>query len=182
MPHHDEHENHSDDKEITIETLSTPPVHIPPAPLTKRVAAAALDSLIVALVWILLMAAGGESFSQFLTIDGALSLNLPSAGYLVIIVFAYYFLLEGTFASTLGKSLMKLRVLTEDGDPCSFGASFKRNVLRFVDWLPFLYVLAVVTMVVSHDRQRIGDKVAETIVTRAPEKDTNPPPAPFLFH
>jgi len=144
MSHHDEHENHSDHKEITIETLSTPPLHIPPAPLSRRIAAAAVDSLIVTLVWTLLMFAGERSFSQFWTIKGALSLNVVTAGYLVIIVFAYYFLLEGTFASTAGKSLLKLRVLTKDGDPCSFGASFKRNVLRFVDWLPFLYVLAAV--------------------------------------
>jgi uncharacterized RDD family membrane protein YckC len=37
-------------------------------------------------------------------------------------------------------------------------------------------------MIVSSDRQRIGDLVARTIVTRAPEKDINAPPAPFLFH
>ena len=83
---------------------------------------------------------------------------------------------------TIGKILVKLRVVETSGDPCSFGGSFKRNILRFVDWLPAFYILAAVLLFVSHERQRLGDMVAKTIVTTAPEKDINPPPAPFLFH
>ncbi len=182
MSHNHEHEGHSDNKEITIESLSTPPLHIPPAPLMRRIAAAVVDSAIVIFAWTLLMIAGGQSVSyMWPTLDG-IRLIAVAVGYLVIFVFAYYFLLEGMFASTIGKSMLRLRVLTTDGDPCSFGASFRRNLLRFVDWLPFLYLVAAVMILTSQHRQRIGDKVAATIVTRAPEKDINPPPAPFLFH
>lgn len=64
----------------------------------------------------------------------------------------------------------------------SLSMRIKRNLFRFVDWLPFLYIFAIASGMASHERQRLGDRVASTIVTLAPTKDINPPPAPFLFH
>lgn len=177
MFHHEDHEGHSDREEKTIETLSTPPIQIPPASLSRRITAGIVDSFVIALVYVALVFVG-RGVSAFWSI----SLNLAGSIYLVVITFAYYFVLEGTFASTVGKSLLKLRVLSKDGDPCSFHASFKRNILRFVDWLPILYIVAAFAILTSRDRQRIGDRIAATVVTRAEEKDINPPPAPFLFH
>jgi hypothetical protein len=40
----------------------------------------------------------------------------------------------------------------------------------------------LIAIVLSADRQRIGDRFAHTIVTDEPERDINPPPVPFLFH
>lgn len=178
MSQHDEHEGHSDHKEISIETLSTPPLKIPPAPLSRRVIAGVIDSSIVASVWILLIFRTSGSIAILSLTD----VSYLTMVYLVTITFVYYFVLEGVFASTIGKSLLKLRVLGSDGEACSLRASFKRNALRFLDWLPFLYVVAGIAIAASRDRQRVGDMVAATIVTKAPEKDINPPPAPFLFH
>jgi uncharacterized RDD family membrane protein YckC len=141
--------------------------------MRKRLLASLVDSMIIAGAWFILVTSQRQIPVAFLTLSG---------GYLAFITFVYYFLQEGLFASTIGKSLLKLRVVGKTGDPCSFGASFKRNLLRFVDWLPVLYLIAGVTMLVSHERQRLGDMVAGTIVTVAPEKEMNPPPAPFLFH
>lgn len=170
----DEHKEHEEHREITTETLSTPPVQIKPAPLSVRIAAGLVDSLILAVAWTAMM------LRQDFTALGMVSLN--SIVYLAILVFAYYFVSEGVFAATVGKSMLRLRVLGKEGEPCSIGAAFKRNLLRFVDWLPFLYILAVVSILASTERRRIGDRFAGTIVSRAPEKDINPPPAPFLFH
>ena len=170
------HHDHDDHHEISIETLSTPPLKIPPAPMSKRLLAGLLDSIIIALAWFALISVQHETTTLY-----PIQLTLSEA-YLWVIVFAYYFLQEGLFASTIGKTLLKLRVVEKTGDPCSFAGSFKRNILRFVDWLPALYILAAVIISVSHERQRLGDIVAKTIVTIAPTKDINPPPAPFLFH
>jgi uncharacterized RDD family membrane protein YckC len=170
------HQNHDHHHEVSIETLSTPPLKIPPAPLSKRLVAGLLDSIIIAVAWFALISFQQESTALYST------QLTTSEAYLGGIVFAYYFLQEGLFASTIGKTLLKLRVVEKSGDPCSFGGSFKRNLLRFVDWLPAAYILAAVIISVSHERQRLGDIVAKTIVTIAPEKDINPPPAPFLFH
>lgn len=164
-------------KEITVETLSTPPIKIAPAPILRRIAAMIIDSLVLAILWQSLSIASGQGYEQFMRLPNYVSLST-----LALIAFAYYFLLEGLLNASLGKSLFKLTVLEETGDPCSLEASFKRNLLRFIDWLPFLYLVGGVSVMISANRQRIGDRFARTIVTKAPEKDLTPPPAPFLFH
>lgn len=174
MGQHEDHD-HAPDRELTVETLSTPPLRIKAAPLNRRLAAGIIDSIVVALMW----ASLGIGFRQDVT---------PTAqdyGWLVslvLVTFLYYFILEWIFSATVGKRLLKLVVLDKEGDPCSLGASLKRNLFRFLDWLPLFYVAAIIAILISSDRQRIGDLIARTIVTRAPEKDANPPPAPFLFH
>ena len=167
--------DHEPPREPTVETLSTPPLRVKPAPLGLRLVAGIIDSIIVGLIW----ASLGIGFSQDVTPTAHDCLWLAS---LAVITFVYYFILEWIFSATIGKRLLKLAVLGKDGNPCSLHASLKRNLLRFLDWLPMFYVAAIVVIIVSSDRQRIGDLIARTIVTRAPEKDINPPPAPFLFH
>jgi uncharacterized RDD family membrane protein YckC len=168
---HDQYEH----REITIESLASPPIQVNPAPQVKRFAAAIIDTLIVAGVWLVLAALGRNPLNQ-------VSIDFLSGLYIAVLAFVYYFVLEWIFAATVGKFLLKLWVLGLDGDPCTFSASLKRNLLRFVDWLPALYLLGGIAIAASPKRQRIGDRVASTIVVRVPEKDQNPPPAPFLFH
>lgn len=178
MATHTEHEDLPEHREITIETLRTPPIQVRPASRGRRICAGMIDSVILITVWMLLRFAFGGDLA-------AIRLELPSlvvGMYLGILVFFYYFVLEGLFAATIGKLVVKIRVLGIDGEPCSFAASFKRNILRFIDWLPALYVLGGLVVLASSRRQRLGDLVAETIVSPTPEKDINPPPAPFLFH
>ena len=171
LAHHDEHE-------VSIETLSTPPIHVSPAPLLRRVTAGLVDSVIVTIVWLVLT---GKFNSSIFAIAGGAS-SPAMLIYLGIVTFVYYFVLEWFFASTVGKFVLKLQVVGKDGDPCTLSASLKRNILRVVDWLPFFYLIGAIAILSSHDRQRVGDRIAATIVTKAPEKDINPPPAPFLFH
>jgi len=175
MSHQHEHE------EISIETLSTPPTRIYPAPLTRRIAAGAIDSFVVFLIWLIFIG-GWSKFLNSWTTAGVGSVPPTTLASLVGTTFVYYFVLEWIFASTIGKWLLRLRVVGKDGDPCSLGASLKRNLFRFLDWLPLFYIVAALFILASHDRQRLGDRVASTMVTKVPEKDINPPSAPFLFH
>lgn len=136
-----------------------------------------IDSVILAFVWIIFSIASGQ--------NSAFSAGLPSypaLSALAFLAFIYYFVQEWLFSATVGKSIVKLRIVDGNGDDCSFGASFKRNALRFVDWLPILYLVGAIAIMASVERQRVGDRLAGTFVTSRPEKDPNPPPAPFLFH
>jgi uncharacterized RDD family membrane protein YckC len=108
-------------------------------------------------------------------------LLLVSAQYLAL-TFLYYVLQESVFASTIGKHLLRLRVVGNGGDPASIQEALIRNLLRLVDWLPLLYLLGALTIAISSKKQRLGDIVAGTVVTLVAERDINPPPAPFLFH
>jgi len=175
MSHQHEHE------EISIETLSTAPTRIHPAPLTRRIVAGAIDSFAVFLLWLTFIGGWNKFIISWRT-GGVASVPPTTLAYLVGTTFVYYFVLEWIFASTIGKWLLRLRVVGKDGDPCSLDASLKRNLLRFLDWLPLFYIVAALFILASHDRQRLGDRVASTMVTKVPEKDINPPPAPFLFH
>jgi len=162
-------------QEITTENLSAPTIHITPAPIRRRIAAGIIDSVILLIAWSIQT---GMFHQDYLSIVR----SYLSWMSLALIVFAYYFLLEGLFSTTVGKHVFRIVVVDRLGDPCTFAMSFKRNLVRFVDWLPAVYVVGGVALLISKDRQRLGDLAAGSIVMRAKEKDTNPPSAPFLFH
>ncbi|WP_415379442.1 RDD family protein [Halosimplex sp. TS25] len=78
----------------------------------------------------------------------------------------YHTLLEWQFGRTIGKALVSVRVVADDGAPLSLGASLIRNVARLVDWLPFVYLVGIAAIVVSDEQRRIGDRLGGTAVVR----------------
>jgi uncharacterized RDD family membrane protein YckC len=82
-----------------------------------------------------------------------------------VIVAAVYFVgLEAT-GVTPGKRMVRLRVLRENGEPMTFWASLLRNALRPVD-LMFLGLVGILFVSTSDQWQRLGDRVARTIVVQ----------------
>ncbi|RVU83994.1 RDD family protein [Leucothrix sargassi] len=65
---------------------------------------------------------------------------------------------------TPGKSMMGLFVAQENASPVTPGSSLIRNLLRFVDFLPFAYGFGLVCLLCNKRFQRIGDIVAGTVV------------------
>ena len=80
------------------------------------------------------------------------------------LVILYCCVAEGAFGRTLGKRLMGLEVRSESGSRISWRASVIRNVLRVVDQLPVLYLLGLLLILAGPRRQRLGDRLARTIV------------------
>lgn len=66
--------------------------------------------------------------------------------------------------ATPGKRALALMVLHSDGTPVGLSASLTRNLLRAVDFLPFLYGFGLLAMVLSRDFQRLGDIAGGTVV------------------
>lgn len=138
------------------------------AGLVRRTAAIIVDAIVLtAAFW-----AGG-------LVIGALTGGLVSGGFELTgipafvamlaslsIGFGYFILLEERYGRTLGKRLLGLRVLNEDGTPITMGTSIVRNVLRVADGL-FFYAVGAVVMLVSGKKQRLGDHVADTVVVRS---------------
>ncbi len=83
-------------------------------------------------------------------------------------VLAYFTILESELGQTLGKLVMKIKVVKEDGSSCDYPSSLIRNALRVVDWLPFLYIIGVVFITRSEPKQRLGDLFAGTVVIEKP--------------
>jgi uncharacterized RDD family membrane protein YckC len=71
----------------------------------------------------------------------------------------------GWNGQSLGKKLVGIRVVREDGSPIGWSAALLRNVLRLVDGFA-CYLVAAVLVWRSPRRQRLGDRVAGTVVIR----------------
>ena len=70
---------------------------------------------------------------------------------------------------TVGKRVLKLRVMDAQALRLEFGQVVVRNLLRFVDILPGLYLVGGVACVLSRRFQRLGDLAANTVVVRNPD-------------
>lgn len=73
-----------------------------------------------------------------------------------------------------GKQVMGLRVVHDDGTPVGWGASLTRNLLRFVDMLPFGYGLGLVSCLSHPSFKRLGDLAAGTLVVYRDEMASRP--------
>ena len=81
-----------------------------------------------------------------------------------------------------GKQLMGLRVVQDDGTPIGWSASLIRNLLRFVDMLPFGYSLGALSCLQHPTFKRLGDIAAGTLVIYRDQAIRRPqlPAAPAL--
>jgi uncharacterized RDD family membrane protein YckC len=92
---------------------------------------------------------------------------------------AYYIVLEAQFGATVGKRIIGLKVVKLDGGGAiDWQASIVRNVLRLVDGI-FFYLVGAIIVWTSSRKQRLGDKLAATVIVRAqpapePQKNVTP--------
>ncbi len=69
---------------------------------------------------------------------------------------------------TLGKRLLRLRVVDADGLRLQFSQVVIRNLLRSVDILPAFYLVGGIAALLNARTQRLGDIAANTVVIRSP--------------
>ncbi|MBU1171778.1 MAG: RDD family protein [Proteobacteria bacterium] len=114
-----------------------------------------------------------QVINKLLGIFGLISADL----YMAMAVLTYFavsvsygFLLEWFMnGQTLGKRILGLRVMDAQGLNLSFNQVVIRNLLRFVDALPALYMLGGISLFLSKKCQRLGDLAANTIVVWSPD-------------
>lgn len=70
---------------------------------------------------------------------------------------------------TVGKRLLRLRVVDASGLRLEPAQVIVRNLMRFLDALPMLYLVGGIACIVSRRRQRLGDLAAGTVVIRTPK-------------
>jgi uncharacterized RDD family membrane protein YckC len=103
---------------------------------------------------------------------GVISLDFARATAVLagfIIQIGYGIVMEWYWrGQTLGKRLLRLRVMDAQGLRLQFSQVVIRNLLRFVDMLPALYLVGGVACLFSRRGQRLGDFAANTIVVRNP--------------
>lgn len=106
---------------------------------------------------------------------GLLGILSPSfaVAFYVITYFAvsvgYGILLEWAWrGQTIGKKLLRLRVVDVEGMRLQFNQIVTRNLLRVVDALPMFYFVGGLVCWFNRNCQRLGDIAANTIVIRTP--------------
>lgn len=135
-----------------------------------RFLALAIDKVCISLVSFVLGA--GMRVAGLISPDLAAALVMLTS---FVVSLGYGILLEWYWrGQTLGKRLMRIRVMDEQGLRMRFSQVVVRNILRFVDMLPAFYLVGGISCLVTSRGQRLGDIAANTIVIHnpvAPEPD-----------
>jgi uncharacterized RDD family membrane protein YckC len=93
---------------------------------------------------------------------------LSAIGYFILSV-GYGIACEWLWrGQTVGKRLMRLRVVDAEGMRLQFNQIVTRNLLRFVDSLPASYLVGGIVCWFGAKCQRLGDIAANTMVIRIP--------------
>lgn len=86
---------------------------------------------------------------------------------LVMVIWILYgIILETWKGQTIGKMVMGIIVVKENGEPCDFFAALLRNVFRIIDSLPTLYLIGFIVIALTEKKQRLGDRLAGTVVVK----------------
>jgi uncharacterized RDD family membrane protein YckC len=177
-------------KGIDLSTLTfVPPPELPTperASIQDRAKALGID----ALVWLAAVVPLGIFYGGISSSNGLLWIKIggPPVLMATVLWLAYMTLMESKKGASLGKRARGLQVVMEDGEPVTPEAALIRNLLRFLDALPYVVPYLVGAVVASNSplMQRFGDRVAETIVvvsvpeTPDPGSVGLPPPLPPL--
>ena len=91
---------------------------------------------------------------------------------LIFLPAMFYSLLMHSFFNgrTVGKMLLKMRVVKADGAPVEWSNYLVRWMLRLVDIWLFLGSIGLLTILFSERRQRLGDAAAGTVVISTKNK------------
>jgi uncharacterized RDD family membrane protein YckC len=138
---------------------------LPLASPVTRMLAWAIDFIIILTLWIGFSIAMGF----FAIVAGDFAIALYYLGLFVISI-GYGIATEWLWrGQTVGKRVFRLRVVDAQGLRLQFNQIVLRNLLRFVDSLPFCYLIGGVVSVLSRRCQRLGDIAANTVVIRVPK-------------
>jgi len=157
---------YSPDK-LTIETPEQIPLEFPLAGIGSRFLAIALDTLIQALGFLLIV------FIAEILLPTAARFTSRAWTWAAAIFFLCVFILySGYYAlfeifwngQTPGKRLVRLRVISDSGRPITVYEAVVRNLLRIIDQLPGLYVVGIISVFLTARNKRLGDIVAGTVV------------------
>jgi uncharacterized RDD family membrane protein YckC len=133
-----------------------------------RFVAVLLDAVIVffpAGIIVGLLSGGGYTETGNGYANTGIDVSGKAAWLFLLLGLGYYVLCEAATGATLGKRIVGIHVIGEDGEQLTFGAAVVRNVLRLVDCL-FFYLVGAIFALTSQQGQRLGDRAAHTLVVR----------------
>lgn len=132
--------------------------------LARRIVAAVIDQILVVLVFFIIPAITffvlgirSEDISD--------SYNELVRVFVAIAYITYGTIFEARSGQTLGKRLVKIKVIKVDGQSCDVKSAVIRNVGKIIDGILGIFVLLII--ILTPKKQRIGDMLAKTIVVES---------------
>ncbi|MGD0903726.1 MAG: RDD family protein [Terracidiphilus sp.] len=161
--------------QLNIDTPELVDIEMPLAGIGSRFIALLVDYLI----WVAGLLVLAALFALFLPAIGASS-KLSAQWATAIGIFIVFLLQWGYFTlfeafwngRTPGKRVARIRVIQRSGRAIGLFESMARNLVRYVDQIPFFYAVGVIAMFVTRQHQRLGDLAAGTLVVRDREQET----------
>lgn len=153
---------------IRIKTAQNIDIDYEVAGLGERIIGRIIDySLFLAIYLIYTWIFGRSHFKSALW-----TFSIPEVLYFTFYVF-YDLIAEVLFnGQSLGKYIMKIRVISLDGGRPRLGQYFLRYVFRIVDFLLTLQAGAILSVAITENKQRIGDIVANTTMIKTKPRTT----------
>ncbi|GFN31506.1 RDD family protein [Paenibacillus xylaniclasticus] len=126
----------------------------------RRFAAFVIDRIVIAGIiaggLMLLVPSGQSSFVYW----------AAGLGGYVLAGFLYFWLYEARSGATVGKWMLRIRVVNREGRPLGWKGSFIRNVIRIAEFSPFMLsgLAAGILVLALPSKQRLGDMAADAYV------------------
>ncbi|HEY4601405.1 MAG TPA: RDD family protein [Cerasibacillus sp.] len=157
-----------DKEKIGVKTPEYVSLQFQLAGLGSRATAFIIDYAILLISLIIISLSG-----FYLSVNLVETMDIGDAIFSTIIIFAFvflvisgYFILFEAFGNgqTIGKRIMRIRVINENGNQITFIGSLLRNLFRIIDMLPGFYLVGLLMIFIHPRHKRVGDLVAGTIV------------------
>jgi uncharacterized RDD family membrane protein YckC len=167
-------------EEYTIDTPENVSFGYEVAGIGNRFIGALIDTILLALAYILIYVVVVVILAVANQLDNALFVGLVeelswfggvvlafSTLLTFLLVWGYYILFELNWnGQTPGKRFARIRVVRMDGNPAGLVEIVVRNLVRIIDFLPVAYGVGFVTMFCNRHARRLGDFAAGTLVVK----------------
>ncbi|RIW31864.1 RDD family protein [Bacillus salacetis] len=165
------------EEQIDIKTPEYVSLQFRTAGLGSRAAAFLIDQIlltiinilvIVVLAWVLNISSQNPYMEAQRIYSGTIAIVVVG----MFVLNWGYFLVYEFFSGgrTLGKKLIGIRVIQENGQSITLLSSFIRNIMRIVDMLPVYYFVGMLMVFFHGKHKRLGDITAGTIVVHERRK------------
>src|SRR5690625_857634 len=153
--------------QIQIKTTEFVSLQFRLAGLGSRAAAMIIDQILLTIVNM------GLIFGLVFMMESNLLMVGDSAGWfaaiwllaLFAINFGYFLVSEYFFnGKTIGKNIIGIRVIQENGHSITILSAIIRNLLRVIDVLPSGYFIGIILVFLHSKHKRLGDMAAGTVV------------------